>query len=582
MMDPQSKKQKTTVRLVTCFTDGSLSDEINKQIQKDKTIKKTEQARQFRSILDQYRPSTLNIGSEKGDYYMDTILFYLDKLMRSPSQKDMHSYFLGSCIRAIYGEGYKKNRSRVVDKYKLPTRKQQMLVCCPRRFGKTFGVAYFAVVMAIVLPNIEISIFSPGRRQSSALMGVIHKFLKKLNEQSRILVKNEEKMVVQTLSGEESKINAYPGAVRTLKGVSATIVIMEEMAQIDEDVMFEVVMPLLQLEVTTLIGISTITGEDNIMTRFMEMKDNNGDPLFETKRMYLMCEPCREAGVGSTCTHLLNLLPPWSSGRKRRIVSCLMKDHQAMLEREIGGFASETLKAFDSKLVKALRTKPKWHPVGYEHQKCVFISIDPSGCGDSDFAVASFIFLQGKFVLVGAEAYPIGSAAESEELLLKHIRELERISYFTNARKLFIIENNYGNEAERLETFLTANIRNFHVLREKPTKAGFATSHNNKSSAVDRFRDQLGGDAFFISNSSAFACITRDYNSTIDFLVHQLSCFSENVVDNSRKMGTHPKRFYTGKTVGSKDDLVMALLLAFLWIPVFNGSDYYAHIRNSL
>jgi hypothetical protein len=57
---------------------------------------------------------------------------------------------------------------------------------------------------------------------------------------------------------------------------------------------YEVVVPLLQLDVTTFIGVSTITTEDNLMTKYMELKDANGDPIFEVKRMYLICPTCME------------------------------------------------------------------------------------------------------------------------------------------------------------------------------------------------------------------------------------------------------------------------------------------------
>ena len=127
------KKRKTSITLVTCFIDGSLKEEINKIINKEKKNRADELSKQFRSIFDQYRPTPLlsvSASSKLGDYYMDMIFSYLNKLMRSASQKEMHEYFLGSCIRAIYGEeGYKKNRGRVIDKYNLPTRQQQVLVC---------------------------------------------------------------------------------------------------------------------------------------------------------------------------------------------------------------------------------------------------------------------------------------------------------------------------------------------------------------------------------------------------------------------------------------------------------------------
>lgn len=567
---------------------SKLEDEIAELEHVETEAKRNQLNLEYRSIFERYCCTTTKSSSViAGDGYMDTILLYLDKLYRSPTQKEFHRYFLGSCVRAVYGdEHYKTERHRIMHKYNLPSRKQQVLVCCPRRVGKSFAVAYFAVVMCMVIPNIEISIFSPGRRQSTALMGHIFSFLKRLNEQDRVLRKNEEKLVLRTLCGHESKINAYPSAVRTLKGVSGTIVIMEELACIDPQVVYEVVVPLLQLDVTTFIGISTITTEDNLMTKYMELIDTNGDPIFEVKRMYLICPKCMENGTGASCNHNSHLLPKWSSSRKRRMINSLMKDQEELLEREIGGMASETNKAFDSKLIKTvIRTNDRWQPpFGLFRPRFVYISIDPSGGGEiSDFAMASFIQIAGKYIMCGAESFPTKNAIDNHDLVLRHVHRLESIDYIgSNTTKIFIIESNLGFESQHLELFLKGKLNNFVVLREKDDRVGFITTNETKSNAVEKFRALLGSDAFAISSASSFVCVSKkNYEEMIDFFQNQMLNFTESVVKSS-KIGGKTRKFYTGKAAGSKDDLVMAVLIALYNIPIFLTADRYEMYRRKL
>lgn len=276
--------------------------------------------RKFRSLLDRYRvnkvsTSLIDTGAHPGDQTLERIQLYLDKLYRSPQQKDFHNSFLAACLRIIYGNDFIKERHRVMRKYHFESRKQQVLICAPRRMGKTFSTAYFAIAIALHVSGIEISIFSPGKRQSVALMGHICDWLYKLGETDRILKRNEEKLVLRTYDGKSSKINAYPSAVKTLKGVSGTIVILEEMAQIPPEVLFEVVVPLHQLDITSVIGISTITDENNFMTKYLDKRDSHGELIFAVKRLYLACLPCRQAGAASSCNHNSFLLPQWSSAR---------------------------------------------------------------------------------------------------------------------------------------------------------------------------------------------------------------------------------------------------------------------------
>lgn len=542
----------------------------------------------FRKIIDLYDGSnTVSEKALKGDELMDKILSYLSKLYRPVHQVEFHRYFLSSCLRLIYGDAYKENRHRVMQKYSLESRKQQILICCPRRFGKTWGVAFFAAVVAIVLPGIEISIFSPGKRQSCTLISVIKEFIRRLHEDERLLNDNVEKILLRSISGKTSKINGYPSCVKTLKGVSGNILILEEMAVLDNQVFFEVVVPLHQLESTTIIGISTITNDGNYMTRFMDLKDEHGEPVFFVKHVYLACESCRKAKKASSCTHSSFLLPNWSSGRKRKVVNAIMQEHEELLAREIGGVANElNKKAFDIESLKRFEQRPRIQISNNISYPFVFISIDPNACGKtSDYAVISFIRFKGKVIVIGMESLPSVSHKENDRLLVDHIKRMETNSNFLNAKKIILIESNLGNEASRTEEELTKHKHQgyighkIHVIHEEDTKVGFRTDQYTKEQAVFNLRLLLSDDNIDIASEKSFVSIHQPYNTVLDSFFKQLSNFAE-VVKESNVPGTKAKRFFSGKDYGSKDDLVMSFINGLLWSQRFLTENSFHIIRD--
>lgn len=574
--------------MVCCTTifDDKMSP-LFQSLAGDSEVTKAEQEIQkkhmFRSTLDRYKvsqqekldPLLANSTAHPGDVKMDTINTWLNKLYRSPGQKEFHHMFLSTCLRIIYADDYEKERHRVMAKYKFESKKQQALICAPRRFGKTFAVSFFAIVVAIVLPEIEISIFSPGKRQSVALMNHIFSFMKNLGEEDRVIRKNEEKMVLRSLNGKASKINAYPSAVKTLKGVSGTIVILEELAAIDPDVLFEVVCPLHQLDITALIGISTITTEDNFFTKYLKMKDKNGDSLFSVKYIYLACKPCRDKGIAHKCNHNNFLLPGWSSARKARTVKALMIGREDMLAREVGGVANALYgKAFLKKKITAFINRPRYHINTRQNYPVIFIAIDPNAGGkNSHFAMCSMLVHMGVYCIIGMESFPSTTARANHALVLQHIDRLDATGLFTNTLKVFILESNLGFESEHIGELLGQNVSNFIIMNEKDDgRVGFTTTNQMKQLAVEKARTKLGEGSLAISEEQTFVSVSQSYNGVIEILENQMTEFSEVIKEPEF---SNPKKIYSGKHIGC-DDLVMSFLFCCMWVPFFYNSPKYS------
>lgn len=573
-----------TLRVTDMYNAGSsLSKQMNEILNISKLSALEELQEMYRSIFDLYTPSTKtddsivsNASDHPGDKILDTITRMLNKLYRSPQQKQFHKAFLASCLRIIYGKDFDKEKHRIMAKYNFKSRKQQVLVCAPRRMGKTFSTAFFCIVFGIVISGVELSIFSPGKRQSVALMGVIVDFMKKLGEGDRIVRRNEEKLQIRSLDGGISKVNAYPSAVKTLKGVSGTVVILEEMAQIPPEVLFEVVVPLHQIDITSVIGISTITDENNFMTKYLKQKDAHGEPLFAVEQIWLACEECREKGLAHKCNHNSHLLPNWSSPRKRKIINQIMKNQEEMLAREIGGVASALhQKAFPVKYVNKFKALPPYNlpfTITYDH---IFHAIDPNGAGKtSDYAIVSMVRTNGQFVLIGLESFPSLTALDNDNFLINHINTLRKDARFMSARSVFIIESNLGLESDRIKYMLEENLTNFVVMNERDdgTHTGFRTTANVKSMAVETLRERILDNSLRVADEETLVS-ARGYDTITAILIDQMQEFAEVLKESHTEK---PKKSYSGKDAG-KDDLIMALLIMMNWCGFWYKSPKYSH-----
>lgn len=115
---------------------------------------------------------------------------------------------------------------------------------------------------------------------------------------------------------------------------------MEEAAFIEPALFNEVIVPLLGVEGTAVLAITTPEQDlDNYFTILMDLKDPETGPvcvlcgmedvlmtedqhdsdedLFKTIRLGLACEACVAAGKGAECTHMAHLAPPWKSASRQ-------------------------------------------------------------------------------------------------------------------------------------------------------------------------------------------------------------------------------------------------------------------------
>ena len=99
-------------------------------------------------------------------------LCYFDGIgyQRSPHQRKFHESMIAACIRHIYKDEFADNFVKILEENGWEEARQEVMICCPRRFGKTFATGMYVAAYLYVIPNVEICIFSPSRRQSDKLL----------------------------------------------------------------------------------------------------------------------------------------------------------------------------------------------------------------------------------------------------------------------------------------------------------------------------------------------------------------------------------------------------------------------------
>ena len=165
------------------------------------------------------------------------------------------------------------------------------------------------------------------------MLELIKGFVNRVISDPRDIVKsNAEILVIRHPSGERSVVNSYPAASKTLRGSGGDVLWLEEAAFMPEALFFEVVLPLLEVEKTSMLAISTPSpdGSLNFYTSMMATKNANGEPMFKCLTIAMACEECLKQGLASSCTHMESFRPPWKSASKFSMVKAIYSQNKGM------------------------------------------------------------------------------------------------------------------------------------------------------------------------------------------------------------------------------------------------------------
>ena len=245
-----------------------------------------------------------------------------------------------------------------------------------------------------------------------------------------------------------------------LKGVGGKVLILEEASRLNQQVFEEVVVPLLGVRDTAVLAISTPLEESNFYSEMVNMKKDDGVPLFN---------------VIKVSAENPDDLPPWKTEARQGLVKKLLSHNMEMFQREqLGIITSNDSHAFDVPSVAKLKERqiPFNSRVEPTVREC-FVAIDPAGGGESNMAICSGFFRpDGTVMVVGAEAQPTVDDAAQLRLLHTHFAGLRALPFLGSVPIVVVIESNMSwVTSTRIADILTI-YRPIQFLQEDPTSHG--------------------------------------------------------------------------------------------------------------
>ena len=208
--------------------------------EQERRLKEAQEAQLCRSRIDYSTDLLRNTRRCKGDEKIDLIREYWglmckpppnggQKLTRSVHQRQFHQAFLQAVLPHIYGSEWPDHYERVLKEFGIPCIRPEVMVCTPRRLGKSIAIAMFNCGLLLACPGIRIATFSTGSRASGALMGEIVKLLQLIpGGRERVLKRNQEQLfLAATATGvtagsararalgdgpDVSKLYSFPGS----------------------------------------------------------------------------------------------------------------------------------------------------------------------------------------------------------------------------------------------------------------------------------------------------------------------------------------------------------------------------------
>ena len=105
----------------------------------------------------------------------------------------------------------------------------------------------------------------------------------------------------------------------------------------DLRVFYEVIVPMMEVWGTATICISTPMGKWNFYSELVDLRDHNGNLVFNVIKMGMCCAQCAGTERADSCKHPVKTSPDWKTDEGRDKVKAIFGNRLTMLNREILG-----------------------------------------------------------------------------------------------------------------------------------------------------------------------------------------------------------------------------------------------------
>jgi hypothetical protein len=349
--------------------------------------------------------------------------------------------------------------------------------------------------------------------------------------------------------------------------VSADLVVCEEFAFMDVKMLHSVIIPLLLMDKTATVCITTLNPKPgNHVNHIVENK------LMEVIDISLVCSDCRFAGESEKCRHMEWLRPWWQKTSRFDFVQKLLPPDIFAVEAQ-GLLREKDNACFKASWLKDLFLNRRFQFQPEETVDYLMYFIDPcSGSVKGAKKISEFGILaavEPGCRIVAAEAIPTENPTSWEDLLIENIKKCYRVPAMHNAKLIVFIEGNMRTEAYTAKKCILRHFPDaeFPGSHDKDT-VGVLTLPRSKHDMQQAFQMALVAKSVCIAKD----IITSDKNpkGLVDKIREQLERFSYYTSEAKDPLGV-TRYTYSGKGAHSDqmDDMAMTVLMACYYSQLF-------------
>jgi hypothetical protein len=160
---------------------------------------------------------------------------------------------------------------------------------------------------------------------------------------------------------------------------------------------FNVVVPLMSVEHTALLAITSPGDDQNYVSIIQDLKNADGQPLMRNVRVGMACDQCIKSGV--ECKHKYQKLPAWKSEDRHELMTAVYKQNDNARKREIDAQVLQNHERVFSRNDINHLAEAAPYQLKYEVQ-VIEVGIDPSGGGPgSEYTIVSSCVEDGNDVV---------------------------------------------------------------------------------------------------------------------------------------------------------------------------------------
>jgi len=357
----------------------------------------------FRESRRSSADSRVDVAKMPGTARMMAVrsLFPLMQVRLARFQRVAMKAMLESTVQHQYGSDYDLHGAAIREFWGIEDEYAAMAFITSRQMGKSMIMSMLIAGILLTAPGITQLICSTNQRASDLLRNGILLQLGLIQARTRsnftFHTRGEEIIVTHTDDTGvtyTNTIRCLPDNARTMRGLRAHIVWLEEAYFISDDTMNLFVLPLFRVNRCSIVAISTPGSRHAVLGEMLKVRVD-GRPMMKLVQVASMCDNCVRDRK-TKCPHKLDETPPWHqvSAGQSFLTALLGNGMNGVFGAEmVGSMVSGTSSyCFESELLDLLVARKRYTFPYNTLPDYIFIGLDPAS-SRSNSALAAVAFM---------------------------------------------------------------------------------------------------------------------------------------------------------------------------------------------